>query len=368
MNILHLETSLNWGGQEFRTLEEIQWLNDHGHRAFLVCQPESEIGLRAKRIKIPLLAVPVKRGANPDSLAQVVRLCRREKIDLVHAHSSTDSRLSFPLYLMGWPVIRSQHVLPKQKNSFNRTFFYRFGCTRVIATADAVRDQLVIRFRVRPAKIDVVGEGIDLRRFNPEVDGKWFSQKLDVPTGMPLVGMIAMVRPQKGQVQFIAAAGLVLKKNPDVRFAMVGEATAETRVFQEKLFRNIKRAGAAHAMATPGYIDDVAGAMAAMDIVVAPSLSEAQSRVVPEAFAMRKPVIASRVGGLPELVQDGVTGLLVPPDDPPALAGAILRLLGDPALREKLAQGGHQKACADLSFDRMMEKTLAVYRKAGIDP
>jgi glycosyltransferase involved in cell wall biosynthesis len=367
MNILHIETGLNWGGQEFRTLEEIQWLNDHGHRAFLVCQPDSEIGGRAQSLKVPMLAVPVARGANPASLAKVVRLCRREKIDLVHAHSSTDSSISYPLYLMGWPVIRSQHVLPKQKNSFNRTFFHRFGCTRVIATADAVRDDLVARFRVRPAKIDVVGEGIDLSRFNPEADGKWFSQKLDVPVGMPLVGMVAMVRPKKGHVQFVNAAAIVLKNNPDVRFVMAGEANADTRVFQEKLYRNITGARATHAISTPGYIDDVPGLMAAMDVVVVPSLSEAQSRVVPEAFAMRKPVIASRVGGLPELVQDGVTGLLVPPDDPPALAKAILRLLDDPALRQKLAHAGHQKACADLSFDRMMEKTLAVYRKVGVE-
>ena len=103
-----------------------------------------------------------------------------------------------------------------------------------------------------------------------------------------------------------------------------------------------------------------------MDIVVVPSLAEAQSRVVPEAFAMRKAVVASNVGGLPELVENERTGLLVPRNEPEALASAIERLIADPDLHAKLASAGFTKACENLSIERMMQETLAVYRKAGV--
>jgi glycosyltransferase involved in cell wall biosynthesis len=362
LRVLHLETSLNWGGQEFRTLDEIRWFNRNGHRAWLVCQPDSEIRRRAEEMKIPHLALPMARGLNLSTLRQIGRLLRRERIDVIHTHSPKDSWISFPLHLAGRPVVRSRHVSVAGRMRFRRAFFFRHGQRRLIAAAASIRDDLVRRCRVRPEKIVVVGEGVDLQKFHPAVDGAIFRKQWQIPQDAPLVGMLGMVRKEKGQLEFIEAALLILKANPDVRFVLAGAATALTRPYAEQCRARLAEAGAAILM--PGYLEDAPAFLAALDLVVVPSLAEAQSRVVPEAFAMRKPVIASRVGGLPELIEDGVNGLLVPPGDSAALAHAIQRLLSDPALREKLAQVGYQKARTDLSFDRMMRETLAVYRSA----
>lgn len=320
----------------------------------------------AKKREVPFLALPVKRGLNLASFWKILRLLRREKINIIHTHSSKDSWITFPLYLAGWTVVRSRHVLLGDKTTINRTFFFRYGCSRIIATANKIQDDLIRRFGVRSDKVDVVGEGIDFRKFNPTVDGSRFRKQFQVPPGTLLVGMIGMIRKQKGQAQFIEAALRILKSNPNVRFVLAGTATESMRAYEEQCRQRIEEAGASNSILMPGYIDDVPGLIASLDLMVVPSYSEAQSRVVPEAFAMRKPVIASSAGGLPELIHDGVNGLLVPPGDTPSLVNAIERLLGDLTLREKLAYAGYQKACPDLSFDRLMEATLSVYHKACV--
>ena len=114
-----------------------------------------------------------------------------------------------------------------------------------------------------------------------------------------------------------------------------------------------------------GFRRDIPQAVAALDIVVVPSLAEAQSRIIPEAFAMRKAVIGSRVGGIPELIEDEVSGLLVPPKDGAALANAMRRLIDNRELRERLAAGGFRIATEQLALDQMMKKTVMIYESVA---
>jgi glycosyltransferase involved in cell wall biosynthesis len=172
--------------------------------------------------------------------------------------------------------------------------------------------------------------------------------------------VIAMLRPEKGQRTFINAAANVLRLVSDARFVIVGGGGGSyvDRLY-EKIRRNFPQSPAP--IIITGYREDVSQVMAALDFVVVPSLQEGQTIVIPQAFAAGKPVIASLVGGIPELVTHEQNGLLVQPANNGALAAAMLRLLADPALCANLASAGLSLARRELSFERKAELVLKSY-------
>jgi glycosyltransferase involved in cell wall biosynthesis len=371
MKILHTESGPNWGGQEYRSVIEILWLNSHGHKAWLACDPDSQSFVHATRLNVPVLPTPMKRKFSPSSLVKLWRFCRQEGVDVVQTHSPRDSWMCWPLYLMGHPVVRTRNITnPVVKPS--RTFIYRFGCSHIIAAADCIKKDLMELTRVRPDRIDVVGEGVDLSVFNPQVDGRALRQELGFPSDVPLVGMIAMLRSEKRAMDFVDAAIEVLKAVPNARFVLVGDGAQRTfieRKIQDflanytpppaapRINRNISP------IVLAGYRHDTNQVLAALDVVVIPSFLEARCRVLAEAFATGKAVVATKVGGIPEVVEDGVNGLLVPPLECQHLARAICRLITEPDLRARLARAAWTTAQQSLSLDVVMESTVGIYRK-----
>jgi len=364
VNILHTECGLNWGGQEYRTLIEASWLNAHGHRAWIACDPRSEFLRRGHEKKARVIAIPMRTNVDVTGLSMIWKFCRAEKMDVIHAHGPKDSWMCLPLHLTGYPIVRSRHITVPIKPGFAHSLIYRHGCRRVIATAQIIRDTLVNVNRLDPAHVDVVGEGVDLQEYHPGIDGRHFRTEFDIPPDAPLVGIIAMMRGDKGHHFFLDAAFEVLKTHPHARFVLVGEGIGGRRVEHECRAR-IETANEQKRIIMTGYRWDIPQVIASLDMVVVASIEvEAQSRVVPQAFASKRAVVATRVGGIPELIIDGQNGLLVTPGDGSVIAAAIKRLIDDTELRDRLARAGLETARSRLSLDRMMEETLAVYRKA----
>jgi glycosyltransferase involved in cell wall biosynthesis len=364
VNILHTECGLNWGGQEYRTLIETEWLNEHGHRAWVACDRRSEIYGRGLGLGAAVLPVSMRNNADLLGLSKMWKFCKQNKIDVIHTHGPKDSWMCYPLHLAGYPVVRSRHVTVAIKPGFQHTFIYQRGCRRVIATAGIIRDTLIKVNGLDPDRIDVVGEGVDLKEYNPDIDRKAFRFEKDIKISAPLIGNIGMMRGDKGHHFFLDAALEVLKKFPEARFVMVGEGIGSRRVERE-LRARIKKAGEEERIIMTGYRWDIPKIVAALDMIVVASIEvEAQSRIVPQAFASQRAVIATDVGGIPELVKNEENGLLVPPGSGTEIARAIERLIENPEFRDRLAIAGYHFAIKELCLDRMMEKTLAVYEKA----
>ena len=367
MNILHTECSPNWGGLEQRIVVETCWLNKHGHNAYIVCGPESELFRRGAEAGAPVLAATMRGNFDLPGFLALCRILRKHGIDLINTHGSKDSWLCFPFHLAGVPVVRSRH-LTLRVTPGPRSFIYKHGCRRVIATAELIRRDLIGTNGVDPKRIDVVGEFVDPGEFHPAIDGRPFRERFGIPAAAPLVGIVAMIRGEKGHRVFLDAAFLVLKTHPGARFVMVGEGTGDRKLeiaCRARIEKAFGSAGQGSAIQMTGFQKNIPEVIAALDIVAVPSMAEAQSRIIPEAFAMRRAVVGSRVGGIPELLEDGKTGLLVPPGNAEALAGAIVRLIEDNALRQALAEGACALAGKKLSLDQKMEETLASYRKAA---
>ena len=332
--------------------------------AWIACPPASELFRRAgEELRLPL---PMRRSVDPLASRELRQLCLEHEIDVVHTHSSRDSWVSYPLHVARWPVVRSRQITNPVSRSLDRSFIYRHGCARVVASAGCIRENLVRQTGVAAERVRVVGEGTDTTRFHPGVSGRAVRDELGDPENVILFGMVAMFRPEKGQRVFIEAASqLLAQSGTAVRFVLVGEGVGarayeqECRALLEQRFGSASRGP----IVMTGYREDIPAIMAALDVLVVPSFAEAQSLVIPQAFATARPVIASRVGGLPELVKHEETGLLVEPGDTGALVAAMARMVNDAEFRKACGARALTAAHETLSFDTKMEQMLSLYRE-----
>jgi glycosyltransferase involved in cell wall biosynthesis len=364
MNILHTECGLNWGGQEYRTLLEVDWLNAHGHQSWMACDPRGKTFARAGAMGIKRLGISMRNSVDIPGISALITFCRRHDIEVIHTHGPKDSWMCYFLYLLGWPVVRSRHISVPVKNTWRRTFIYRQGCSKVIATAEAIKRGLIEHNHIPAERIAVVGEGIDLSLYRPENDGSAFRKEFGIAPDAPLFGIIAMLRGDKGHKFYVEAALKVLQAHPQARFVIVGEGIGSGGgwVKRETIAR-LEEIRESRVILT-GYRQDIPEITAALDVLVVASTSvEGQTRVIPQAFATRRTAIGTTVGGITEIIRDGENGLLVPPENADALAAAMRRMIEEPALRQQLAETGYRDSQRDLSIELMMEKTLAVYRE-----
>jgi glycosyltransferase involved in cell wall biosynthesis len=357
VNILYLESSRSWGGQEYRTCLEINWLNAHGHQAWLICNPDSQVHSKASELGTRLVTIPLHSRIDPLCSLRLLKFCRQNKIDLIKTYSSKDHWICLPLFVCGIPLSRAR-CITDPIGSRSRAFVFKHGCSQIVADASVIKRELVQEHGIDPARIEVIGSAVDLEKFKPPRDRTKFRREIGVSDDAPLIGNVGMIRPDKGQLQLVKAAPLVLEKRPDTRFVIVGQGTG---ILKRGInVRNaIDRAELADKIIMAGYRWDTPDVYAACDIIVIASLrTEASPIVLREAFASGRPVIATRVGDIPEIVRDRENGLLIEPGNPPALASAILEFISDPELAAHCAANGLRHASNNFSFDTMMAAKL----------
>ncbi len=357
MNILYVESSRSWGGQEYRTCLEINWLNTQGHRAWLVCNPGSQVHSKALELGTRLITMPLGSRVDLPCSWRLWRFCRQNRVDLLKTYSSKDHWLCLPLYFFGIPLSRAR-CITDPIGSKGRAFVFKHGCSNIVADASVIKRELVEEHGVPPAKIEVIGSAVDLEKFKPPRNRMKFRRDIAVGAATPLVGNIGMIRPDKGQLVLVEAAPFVLEKWPDARFVIVGQGTG---ILKRGInVRNaIDRAGLATQIIMTGYRWDTPDVYAACDMIVIASLrTEASPIVLREAFASGRPVIATKVGDIPEIIEHRQNGLLIEPGDSKALADAIMEFIYDPNLAEHCAENGLCYAKKHFSFDEMMKAKL----------
>jgi len=357
VNILYVESSRSWGGQEYRTCLEINWLNAHGHQAWLVCNPGSQVHSKASELGTRVVTMPLRSRVDPLCSWRLWRFCRRNKIDLLKTYSSKDHWLCLPLYLCGIPLSRARCITDPIGNK-GRAFVFKHGCSQIVADASVIKRQLVEEHGVDPAKIKVIGSAVDLEKFKPPRHGTKFRHEIGVANDTPLIGNVGMIRPDKGQLVLVEAARVVLQNRPDARFVIVGQGTG---ILKRGInVRNaIDQAGLADKIIMAGYRWDTPDVYAACDMIVIASLrTEASPIVLREAFASGRPVIATNVGDIPEIIQNRQNGLLIEPGDSQAIAAAIMEFIDDPKTAAYCAANGLRYATEHFSFNQMMEAKL----------
>jgi glycosyltransferase involved in cell wall biosynthesis len=206
------------------------------------------------------------------------------------------------------------------------------------------------------APVDLVYNGVDLERYDHQEPCCTLHEEYGMEPGAEIVGVIARLEPEKGHPTLLEAWPAVLRACPSAHLLIVGEGSR-----RDALEAQARELRIAHRVVFTGRRDDIPAVTAALDVAVLPSYREAQGLTILEAMALSRPVVASNVGGIPEMVEDGVTGLLVPPHDAPALAAAITRLLRDHPLADTLARAGHDLVHDRFCIQLMVNAVEAIY-------
>jgi len=359
---LHIDSARTWRGGQNQVLLTVNGLRGIGQRAALVAHPDGELRRRAAE---GLELVPLAPRTEIDLTAafRLSRVLRRLRPDVVHAHDPhavAMAGLALPMAgaAVAPPLVASRRVdFHLKANSFSRWKYRQVDC--FIAASEAIR-QMLIGDGVPEARTVTVHEGIDIDHVLavPPVN---VHEAFWLPHHAPVVGNVAALAPHKGQRHLIDAAHLVVQAVPDARFVILGEGE-----LRESLERQVREHHLEKHVLLPGFRPDVLGCIKGFDVFVMSSVTEGLGTSLLDAMACARAVVATRTGGIPEVVADGETGLLVPPRDHHALADAIIRLLGDRAARETMGRAGLARVRECFSLDRMVAGTAAVYgRVAG---
>jgi glycosyltransferase involved in cell wall biosynthesis len=328
----------------------------------LVAHPDGELRRRASGL---LETVPVGGYGEIDLRAgwQVSRLMKAWQPDVVHAHDPHAVAAGALALSIGSPasnpiLVASRRVdFHVRENAFSRWKYRRVTC--FIAASRAIRDMLV-GDGVDPQRVVTVHEGIDVDRVEQAPVAN-IHEEFWLPAGVPVIGNIAALVAHKGQKHLIDAAALVIKQVPDAHFVILGEGE-----LRPALERQVREMHLEKHVLLPGFRTDVLSLLKAFDIFVMSSVTEGLGTSLLDAMAAARPIVATRAGGIPEVVANEETGLLVPVRDHDQLATAIVRLLKEAALRQRLALAGLHRVRAEFSVGRMVDQTLAVYgRLAG---
>jgi L-malate glycosyltransferase len=292
------------------------------------------------------------------------RYARANHIQIVHTYSFYANVFAIPAAKLGRvPVaiasIRDTgaYVTPMQRR------VQRAVCRladQIVANADAVKRWLVDE-GYDERRITVIRNGIDPAPFGRKATPGKLHQELGLPPDAPLVAVLSRVSPIKGLEYFLEAATTVAARVPDARFLIVGEAEPHDVGYKRSLAAHAERLGLGRRVVFTGLRMDVPQVLDEVAVSVLPSLSEGLSNVLLESMAARVPVVATRVGAASEVVEEGVTGLLVPPRDAGALARATLRLLEDRELAARLGWAGRTRVVERFSIHEMVRQTEQLY-------
>ncbi len=281
---------------------------------------------------------------DPITIVRLARLTRRERIDVVHTHLSTASLLgAFAAKLARAPSVAHVHGL-------NTATCFRYS-TRVIAVSEAVKQHLCAQ-GLDAKRVRVIHNGVDLSRFQPVpvADAKL---ALERNPSAPLIGVFGRLSEEKGQRVALEAMFILLKDHPTARLVLVGEGKSEA-----DLRTSAAALGIGDSVEFAGFMPDVRPLMSACDAVIVPSLKEGFGLAAVEAMALGRPVVASAVGGLTEIVAPGETGFLADPNDPNAVAQALGELISNPTLAQEMGERGRERAERCFEFDKQAREVL----------
>jgi glycosyltransferase involved in cell wall biosynthesis len=324
--------------------------------------------------RIPVAEYHIDSLRNLTALKQQWKLAgdiRRNGIEIIHAYNFYANVFAVPAAkLAGAPVVIASIrdmgacLTPAQRRVQK---FVAGLADCILVNADAIRQRLIAH-GYPGGKMSVIRNGIDLSRYVPGKSGTGLRREFGLPSRAPLVVMLSRLNPQKGVDDFLNAAARVREQFPRARFLVVGEKFIQQDgvrqrdvAYRQELARRAAGLGLGGRIAFTGFRSDVPAVLSEAAVSVLPSLSEGLSNTLLESMAAGVPVVATRVGGNPEVIEDGVSGILVSPRDPAALAQAVCAILQDRDLARRLACSARQRVVEHFALKRMARETEDLY-------
>lgn len=313
---------------------------------------------------VPVHVLGLGKLYAPQALVAARRLARHLRArpaDVLHTYLvSANVYAGLVGRLAGVPLVTSRRDAGFSRNGRMRFIEERFvnpGVRKVVAVSAGIAAETRLERGLHPEQVVAIENGVDLAEWDMERVGRGARTELGFEPGHLVVGTVGHLSPQKGHADFLEAARRIADQRPEARFVLVGDGPLRPAL--QTLAAGL---GLADRVTFTGTRADVARLLAAFDVAVLPSHTEGMSNALLEAMAMRRPVVATGVGGTPDVVQDGATGKLVPARSPAALADAVLGLAGDPDAARRMGAAGHAWVAEHLSLERMVRRYEDLYR------
>ncbi|HTY98538.1 MAG TPA: glycosyltransferase family 4 protein [Rhodocyclaceae bacterium] len=356
LTILHTEWSDGWGGQERRILAEMAGLVGRGHRLLLACRPACRLGREAAGLGIPVFHFPFAGQFDGATIRGLMGLVRAEGVDLLNTHSGIDSWVGgIAARLAGVRLVRTRHLnLPLKRNWLN---FVHYLPHAVVTCGTTMRQQLLAG-GFPAEEVVSIPTGIDFPRFQPARPRGEVRRALGIGDATFMVLMVGVIRGVKRHEVALRAFAEFRRHHADAALVLAGEGPM--RVDMERLAAERSIADAVHFL---GHRDDVPDLLGAADCLLLTSRSEGVPQAVTQALGCGLPVVATAVGGVPELIIDGSTGLLAPAEGVGEVAAALARLAADRTLAGRLGAGGRDHALRHHSLEAMLDATEALYAR-----
>jgi glycosyltransferase involved in cell wall biosynthesis len=360
IKVLHTEWSLGWGGQEIRILAESKAFIDKGYEMIIAAQPNSNLYKKSNQDGVPTFPLKMNKGVNFLAIFHLVRYIKKNKIDIIHTHSSVDSRTAgLAAKISGIKVVRSRHISLPISKSWVTWWQYMKLADKVITSGRDIRNSMITDNKMLPQNIASAPAGADTIFFSEERELPNIRPEYNLSESDFVVGIVSVLRSWKGHKYLIEAIKMATDEIPNIRLIIVGAGPQKENI--EQLIHQLQLEDK---VVLTGYQPDPAIFYKAMDLMVLPSyLGEATSQVLPQAMLMGRPVISTDAGGLSEVVIHNQTGLIVPIKNSHAIYKAIKVIYEDLGLRKKLIKNGKEHALNFFTFDQMINTTESVYKE-----
>jgi glycosyltransferase involved in cell wall biosynthesis len=355
--VLHTEWSDGWGGQEHRILNEMLGMQRRGHRVLLATRARAKIAERAQRAGIPVFTLPFAGKFDLRTILPLAKLAKREKVDIINTHSGNDSWCGgLAARLAGVKLVRTRHLNLPLKRSWHNFVHELPAC--IVTCGDTMRRQLRDECGFPERRLASIPTGVDFEQFAPSKTREQVRAELGFTDREWLILMVGVIRAVKCHNLALHAFAQVWQKHPQARLLLAGDGPLLGDM--EQLAAEL---GITAAVRFLGHRDDVPDLMTGADCSLLTSRSEGVPQALTQALGMGLPTVATAVGGVPELVIDGETGLLAPFGDEAAVAAALNRLLEDGALARKLAAAAQRHARGHYSLHAMLDATETLYAR-----
>ena len=359
MRSLHIDTAKTWRGGQNQALLTVLGLRELGHRTVLVAHPQGELRRRAAE-GLDLIGLAPRSELDLAAAWRLARVLKQIQPFIVHAHDPHGVAVAATAIGYGGlgikpTLVASRRVdFPLKLNALSQWKYRQVAA--FLCASDCIRE-ILIGQGIPRERVVTVHEGIDLAHVDAAPPTS-VREAFWLPTNASIVGCVGALVEHKGHRHLIHAAVDIVRAVPEARVVILGEGE-----LRDELTRMIHELGLERHVLLPGFRPDVLSLLKTFDVFVMPSVTEGLGTSILDAMACGKAVVASAVGGIPEVVGAEETGLLVPARNPTVLAAAVVRLLGDRALADRFGAAGRTRVEQRFTAERMVQETLDVYRR-----
>jgi len=360
--ILHTIETAGPGGAETVVLDLASRLDSNRFQSIVLLPREDWLSRNLRECNVPTFFVDSKAWYDFQLPRGMARLIRKENVDLIHSHLPSQNFYSCAVGLLTGPkTVATYHGALELAQSQGLRGAIQLSTVRRAADAVVVvcdfMGKMLQEIKFPAQKLVRIYNGIPIERYEVPSDGR-LRRELRISNGTKIVGTVANLRKTKGYEFLVQAAGKVLAAAPDTRFVAIGDINQE---IAKPLFEAVRQLGIQDCFHFLGFRKDIPELLNELDIFVLASVSEGFPLVALEAMAASRPIVVTRSGGPQEIIEDGRTGLLVPPADADALAERICQLLCDPERAIQLARSARSKVASAFSIEKMIASYEHLY-------